>query len=522
MAISSRLLVFVCFVPLAACASTGEAPNAKPEESGGAGVRTSDAGGARTAQTETDSNQGRTLAAAGEDGGSPTEAAVRVGSPSSEREAGSYSMSNWELNLWNDPAFKRRFIESYVAATDVEPSVTTIERDQLSQIFDNIANDRRDKAVRLLEKYGVDSASAVFDFTLASMYLEQEDAERAITLYSKAVAKYPNFRRAWRNMGLAHVRLSQFDGAIKAFTRVIELGGDDAITYGSLGFAYANVSNWLAAESAYRMAAMLDPVTVDWKMHLARSLLSQERFADAASLFSTLISEFPDRADLWMFQGIAYIGLNQPMKAAENYEMVDKLGGSTADTLNMLGDVYVNEALYEPAIDCYARAMALDVEGDSARVIRAAKALSARGAHDETAWLLAELARIRGDRISTDEKKEVLRLQAKLALVKGGGEEEVEILRELVSLDPLDGGALILLAQHSARNADHEQAIFYFERAAAIEEFEAEAKTRHAQVLVGLKRYSEAIPLLRRAQHLDPRDSVQDYLEQIERLSKNR
>jgi hypothetical protein len=57
---------------------------------------------------------------------------------------------------------------------------------------------------------------------------------------------------------------------------------------------------------------------------------------------------------------------------------------------------------------------------------------------------------------------------------------------------------------------------------ASLEEFEAEAKVRHAQLLVKHGRYEEALPLLRHAQQLKPRDNLQDYLEQVERAAKSR
>jgi len=89
-------------------------------------------------------------------------------------------------------------------------------------------------------------------------------------------------------------------------------------------------------------------------------------------------------------------------------------------------------------------------------------------------------------------------------------------------LDPLDGEALILLGQNYARKGDAEKAVFYYERAASIESFEADAKIRHAQLLVGNGKYDEALPLLRRAQQLNPRDNIQKYLEQVERVAKSR
>ncbi len=94
------------------------------------------------------------------------------------------------------------------------------------------------------------------------------------------------------------------------------------------------------------------------------------------------------------------------------------------------------------------------------------------------------------------------------------------MLEEIVARDPLDGEALILLGQHCIRAGNTEKAIFYYERAESLEKFEADAKVRHAQLLVGSGQYDEALPLLRRAQQIDPRENVQKYLEQVERVAR--
>ncbi|MEY3025871.1 MAG: hypothetical protein RLZZ238_768, partial [Planctomycetota bacterium] len=93
---------------------------------------------------------------------------------------------------------------------------------------------------------------------------------------------------------------------------------------------------------------------------------------------------------------------------------------------------------------------------------------------------------------------------------------------EIVALDPLDGEALILLGQYHARAGDAEQAVFMYERAQKLEKFEADAKVRHAQLLVGEGKYADALPLLRSAQQIRPRENIQQYLDQVERASRQR
>lgn len=430
-----------------------------------------------------------------------------------------------ELNIWNDPAFQKRFAESYLAETEIEPRVTADERAQMQKVLELIAADKLDDAVKALEKERDRNAaaSAVFDFTVANIYFQQEKFDQAAAAYRAAVEKYPKFRRAWKNKGLIHIRQGEFADAADALTRVVELGGNDAVTMGLLGYAYSMLDNHLSAESAYRMAILMDPATLDWKMGLARSFFKQARYAEAAALTGLLLQQHPARADLWLLQANAYIGMGQPLKAAEVYELVEQLGQSTPESLMMLGDIYINEELYAPAVRAYQQALNKDAAKTFERALRSAKALVARGAAAETRQMLDAVDRAYGAQMNPQQRKELLKLRARLAVADGsGGDEEARILEEIITLDPLDGEALILLGQHMSRKGDTDRAVFYYERAAAIEAFEADAKVRHAQLLVGAGKYEEALPLLRRAQQIKPRDNIQEYLEQVERVAKAR
>jgi tetratricopeptide (TPR) repeat protein len=431
-------------------------------------------------------------------------------------------LTETELELWNDPTFRKQFVESYLSETEIEPNVTEDERKTMEKVMGLIAKDQMDDAARVLERNRNPAASAVIDYTLANIYMQQERLGKAVALYQTAVDKHKKFRRAWRNLGVIYVRLSKPDKAVEALTKVIELGGGDSITYGLLGFSYSSLENSICAESSYRMAILMDPLTLDWKMGLARSFFRQQRFAEAVSLCGLLIEQYPNKAELWILQAKAYVGMKQPLKAAENYEFVDQLGGSTVETLAMLGDIYINEELFELAMDSYLRAMDREEEIQPDRFVRAAKVLTARGAFEESQTLIGAIDKRFVNKLSVEEQKDILKLRARIAVAEGAGEREAMVLKEIVALDPHDGDALILLGQHSERHEDMETAIYYYERAAMLEEYEADARVRHAQLLVRQRKYDEALPLLRRAQQLRPRDNVQDFLEQVERVAKSR
>ena len=235
-----------------------------------------------------------------------------------------------------------------------------------------------------------------------------------------------------------------------------------------------------------------------------------------------LTSVLPSSLRRVLFQSTAnaFIGLDEPMMAAENFEIVQRMGKSSIQSLNTLGDIYVNENLWDLAVRAYRLAAELDTSQTVQQPLRRVEVLAQRGALEQSKELLAHVKELYGDRIDPEDRKKLLKLEARLAVAEGTGGEAVGVLEEIVTIDPLDGEALILLGQHYARVDEIERAIFYYERAESIGDYEAEAKVRHAQLLVTQARYEEALPLLKRAQELEPREDVAGYVEQVERAAR--
>jgi len=200
--------------------------------------------------------------------------------------------------------------------------------------------------------------------------------------------------------------------------------------------------------------------------------------------------------------------------------LVDVTYHAPIPALHTLGDIYVNEGFIEQAADAYLRAFERDESPDLAKQLRNVEVLVSRAAYASATQLLGKIQGRMGEGATDEQRKQMLKLEARLVTATGDGSgEQVAILEEIVKLDPLDGDALILLGQHYG-TTDPEKAVFYYERATGIDTFEADARLRHAQLLVKTGKYQEALPLLKRALELKPRDDVQRYFEQVERAAR--
>ena len=424
--------------------------------------------------------------------------------------------------MWKDPTFQKQFVGTYGINAEIEPRVTPDEVKTLEKIrpFMGVDLPQAESTLRKLMK---PDCSAILDFTLGSIQFQQDRMVEALASYRKAVEKFPSFRRAWRNLGLIYAKDGAFDDAIRSFTHMIELGGGDGYSYGLLGFAYAAKQDYQAAEAAYRDALLLQPESTEWRFGLVCCAFKQEKFEDAATLLDVLIQRYPDKAEFWLLQAETYLGMKQPLEAAQNLEAMAFLGKATVDSLHMLGDIYVREELTDLAVSAYLRAIDAGPSQPLVRPLRCVEVLIARGAFAAARQVADHVSKAWGGRMEEADRRKLLKLEARIGMAEGAGSAETAaVLEEIVKLDPLDGEALMLLGQHHSRQNEPERAIFYYERAASLEAFESNAKLRHAQVLVGMGRYTDAVPLLRRVQEVKPREDVARYLEQVERIVKAR
>jgi tetratricopeptide (TPR) repeat protein len=266
---------------------------------------------------------------------------------------------------------------------------------------------------------------------------------------------------------------------------------------------------------------LLQPENTEWRLGITRCVFKQQKFEDAATLLEVLIARYPDKTDFWLLQAQAYLGMKQPLKAAENLEAVYRLGKGSVESLYTLGDIYFSENLMDLAGQAYLRAIDVDTNQTLVRPLRSAEMLSSRGALTQARQVTSHIWEVWDKQMSETDRRKLLKIEMRLSMAEGASSvETANVLEEIVKLDPLDGEALMLLGQHYVKQNQPDRAIFYYERAESIDAFELNAKIRHAQVLVGMGRYSDAIPLLRRVQEIKPNDEISAYLKQVERIAK--
>ncbi len=416
-------------------------------------------------------------------------------------------------NAWSNPEFVQRFLGSYGFDTNVTPSITTEEKVVFEKISAFIAGNPA-QAINELNLALKPESSAALIYTLANLHFQTGNLAEAQSQYEAAIKKFPNFLRAYKNLGIVHVQAGRFAEALPMLLKTLELGGQGADVYGLLAYSYLNHGNSIAALRAYEQALFFEPESRDWRMGRVQCLMNLGRYTEAVGVIDDLVEQFPQQKDLLMLQANAYIATEQTQDAAATLEILRASGGATPASLALLGDIYLNFTQPDLALSVYTEALLMKDLGRD-RILRIARRLASVGAWSQLDTYLGAIGPQDRTAMTDSDQLDLLNLHAQSDLAQNRSESAAEKLTQVVSRDPLNGRALMLLADYHWNQTEIEKAEIYYERAAKVEAVAPDALVQHARMLVSQRAFQKAVILLERAQSLRPQPFVAQYLEKV-------
>jgi tetratricopeptide (TPR) repeat protein len=222
-----------------------------------------------------------------------------------------------------------------------------------------------------------------------NVHFKQENFEEAIGAYNKAIQIDPSFGWPYSNLALAYFTQGKYTEAILLYQKSIGLlssNKDKALSWNGLGNVYRRVNDYANAVIAYRKAAELDADTagirdaadcfqVDEGLKTAQAwnelgelFFKARSYEDAANAFNKAIELEPA-------EGAAYSNLGRVLTFqghfAEAVKFLEKSielfndDKNRASAWNRLGNVYRKLNNHDSAIKAYQKAMILADEGVS-------------------------------------------------------------------------------------------------------------------------------------------------------------
>ncbi len=149
---------------------------------------------------------------------------------------------------------------------------------------------------------------------------QQEDAETAVELISKAIQSAPDNASYHSNLGEALRALGRFDEATAAYEKALAIDPGFAMAHNNLANVLADSGQKEDALARYNKAAALLPDDPEIQLNRANLLMELGRSREAVEAYRNLIKQFPQFPVVWNSLGLALEALQNLEDALQAYE----------------------------------------------------------------------------------------------------------------------------------------------------------------------------------------------------------
>ncbi len=199
---------------------------------------------------------------------------------------------------------------------------------------------------------------------LAAVSEQQQNAEDAITFYSRIPAGSPMKRVSELQLGLNLADLDRHDEAITHLKALLDGDPDDMRAYLALGGVYASKENYRAAADLYDAAVsrIVRPSRENWNIFYQRGIAYErlKEWPKAEPNFRKALELFPDQPQVLNYLGYSWVDMN--MNLEEGLEMIRRaveLRPSDGYIVDSLGWAYYRLNRFEEAVTELERAVSL-------------------------------------------------------------------------------------------------------------------------------------------------------------------
>lgn len=178
--------------------------------------------------------------------------------------------------------------------------------------------------------------------TLAFGYGGQQDFEKAIQALKKSIQINPKFSPAYNSLGYAYRPLGNYVEAEKAFQQYIQLVPNDPNPYDSYAELLMKTGRFDESIAQYRKALSIDPHFTASNFGIASNLMFQNKHEEAIAESRKLEKTARDDAArrLAMFtRTLVYVDQGKTAEALDEMQKQYELGAKIGDTVAMAGDV---------------------------------------------------------------------------------------------------------------------------------------------------------------------------------------
>ncbi|HTB91510.1 MAG TPA: tetratricopeptide repeat protein [Candidatus Sulfotelmatobacter sp.] len=214
-------------------------------------------------------------------------------------------------------------------------------------------NIQSETIVKAIQEYNavhrLDPSDQEITIWLARLYRLHSEPDKAESVLRDLLKDDPENDSGIEQLTQLLLDQNKAEEAIALLNGMIERS-PSATLYDHLGDAYTQTHDFGKAEAAYRKAMDLDPTEISHIRGLAQTLLSEEKYPEALSVYQKLSDMLPDDADTYLRIAQIYRELHQLDKAEENLVKARQYAPGSLEVMYNEAMIYESQGRFEDAI----------------------------------------------------------------------------------------------------------------------------------------------------------------------------
>lgn len=175
---------------------------------------------------------------------------------------------------------------------------------------------------------------AAAHFSLGFAYLQMNSVKPAVIALQAATRLDPSNADYANELGAAYYRLEQYDSALAAFSRTVELESISTRGHFNKGLTLLSAGRAPEAVVEFRAALALDPDSLQFRLLIAEAYLAADSIHPAIAALDTLLRRRPNHAAAHYFRGSAYEELGDLARARADLRAAASADDTTAESRN--------------------------------------------------------------------------------------------------------------------------------------------------------------------------------------------
>ncbi len=159
-------------------------------------------------------------------------------------------------------------------------------------------------------------------YNLAETYRKQQQWQSAILAFERAIELKPDFFWSWHHLADVLTKLQKWQLAVEAYNRAVEIDPQFFWSWHNLADALTKLQQWQPAVEAYNRAVEIDPEFF-WSWHnLADVLIKLQDWDQAIAIYLQAIQLKPDHQLVYQKLGLAFKQRGNLAVSIQNYRQI--------------------------------------------------------------------------------------------------------------------------------------------------------------------------------------------------------